>query len=67
MANDVTAFRALIQSEMRKQLLTRPRYQPTLVNTARHDETQELVIGGGTGDVSYCVVKTTIDWTPPES
>ena len=60
-----TAIKQLIGQQIRKDLVVRPRWKPENINVSNHDQTAELVIGGGTGDVSYAIVSTSVDYTSP--
>jgi hypothetical protein len=60
-----TVIKQLIGQQIRKDLVLRPRWKPENINISSHDQTQELVIGGGTGDVSYAIVSTSVDYVSP--
>ncbi|MCZ7890424.1 hypothetical protein O9X99_01920 [Agrobacterium salinitolerans] len=49
----------------KRDLITRPRLRTSTIRIATHDREQELVIGGKAADVSYTIVKTTLDYEPP--
>ncbi|MBY5684820.1 hypothetical protein HFO32_22110 [Rhizobium leguminosarum] len=49
----------------KRDLITRPRIRTSTIRRATHDRDQELVIGGQAADVSYTIIKTTLDYEPP--
>ncbi|CDN46825.1 hypothetical protein [Neorhizobium galegae] len=65
MTSAVNAFKQLIAHQTRKELVSRPRVRTSTIRIESHDQEQELVIGGGS-DVSYAVVQTSVDYSPPE-
>ncbi|MGO6881380.1 hypothetical protein ACCS44_21190 [Rhizobium ruizarguesonis] len=66
MTSAVNAIKQLISHQARKELVTRPHVRTSTISRERHDQEQELVIGGG-GGVSYAVIQTSVDYVPPES
>ncbi|NEK19880.1 hypothetical protein [Rhizobium leguminosarum] len=55
MTSTVTALKQLIGHQARKELVSRPQIRTSTISRERHDQEQELVIGGGS-DVSYAVI-----------
>ncbi|MGO7583357.1 hypothetical protein [Rhizobium leguminosarum] len=65
MTSTVSALKQLIGHQARKELVSRPRIRTSTISRERHDQEQELVIGGGS-DVSYAVIQTSVDYVPLE-
>ncbi|TAV04514.1 hypothetical protein [Rhizobium ruizarguesonis] len=63
MPSAVNAIKQLISRQARKELVSRPRVRTSTISRERHDQEQELVIGGGS-DVSYAVIQTSVDYKP---
>ncbi|MBY5332160.1 hypothetical protein [Rhizobium leguminosarum] len=64
MTSAVNAIKQPISHQARKELVSRPRVRTSTISRERHDQEQELVIGGGS-DVSYAVIQTAVDYEPP--
>ncbi len=63
----VKALKSNLKTSMLKDSLTELCVIVSTIRIESHDREQELVIGGGTGDVSYCVVCTSVTDGPPET
>lgn len=61
----VKAISDSAQAQARKELTSRPRPQNQVIFIRYHQTAQELVIGGKPADMSYAIVKTMVDVTPP--
>lgn len=65
MTSTVSALKQLIGHQARKELVSRTRVRTSTIRIESHDQEQELVVGWG-ADVSFAVVQTSVDYTPPE-
>jgi len=66
MTSTISAIKQLIGHQNRRDLVTRPRVRTSTIRIESHDQEQELVIGGGS-DVSYAVIQTSVNYTPPKA
>ncbi|MEY9198457.1 hypothetical protein ABIA16_003573 [Sinorhizobium fredii] len=66
MTNQIGVLKSFIGQQVLKDQLVRPRRRGTSISIPDHDQEQELVIGGGS-DISYAVIATSVDYTPPET
>lgn len=56
-----------IDAKINRKLVTTRRHRPVNIHIPDHDQTKELVIGGGEADVSHTLISTSMNFTPPSS
>lgn len=53
-----------IKQQIAADAVARPRLRASTIRIASHDRELELVVGGQTGDISYSIIETTLDYDP---
>ncbi|TAV14721.1 hypothetical protein [Rhizobium ruizarguesonis] len=66
MTNAAMIMKGFVDQQILKAQLLKPRRHGTSISIPNHDRQQELVIGDNRGDVSYAIVSTSVDYTPPD-
>lgn len=63
----VKALKTNLKTSILKDSLTELRVTVSTIRIESHDREQEFMVGAGTGDVSYCVVSTSVTDGPAET
>lgn len=61
--SQIATLKTFVGHQVLKKL-ARPRRRGRSTSIPDHDQEQELVVGGS--DVSYAIVSTAVDYSPPE-